>query len=314
MQVRLKVVQGKPLGKQIILPVDRFVIGRAAECHLRPNSDLVDSQQCAIVSEGGEVRVEHLGRANGTHVNGMSVEGAVPVKTGDLLQVGPLVFAFDLVPLPREPKSANGTAEGPQAASALRTAPSPATEPVANSESPTEPETPDLIMEALSESSAAELVAALPDGQGGVAPAVAAPSLSASITPEPEGPVLEMAPEWESSADASEGDPSLEEPAAQTNVDAAANVQAATTNKELVTGADVGGDGDVMDWLMDGPEPASTGMSVGSTSANGSPSLDPTQSGEATPPNESKKNASYEKTSTAAADILRKWMQGGGQK
>ena len=124
MDVRLKVVQGKPLGKLFLLPPPRFLIGRADDCHLRPNSDLVDSHQCAIINDDSEVRVEHLGQANGTHVNGMAIKGEVKVKSGDLLQIGPLVFAFELIATPDEPaKKSETTPAAEMTAKALSTDP-----------------------------------------------------------------------------------------------------------------------------------------------------------------------------------------------
>ena len=38
MEVKLVVVQGRPMGKEIPLPSTVFVIGRGAKCHLRPVS------------------------------------------------------------------------------------------------------------------------------------------------------------------------------------------------------------------------------------------------------------------------------------
>ncbi|MBI3466433.1 MAG: FHA domain-containing protein [Planctomycetes bacterium] len=94
MNVALIVVRGKPEGMSIPLVSGGFLIGRGPECHLRPNSDLVGRRHCLITLVGNEVRVRDLQSANGTLINGERISSEVVVHTGDLLQVGPLVFEF----------------------------------------------------------------------------------------------------------------------------------------------------------------------------------------------------------------------------
>ncbi len=96
MEVRLKVVSGSHAGKQIRLNKAEFLIGRAEECHLRANSDLVSRRHCAILSNASQVVVKDFGSRNGTKVNGTLIEGQQPLQTGDHLQVGPLEFEVHL--------------------------------------------------------------------------------------------------------------------------------------------------------------------------------------------------------------------------
>jgi pSer/pThr/pTyr-binding forkhead associated (FHA) protein len=97
MEIRLLVVQGKPLGKEIPVKESRFLIGRSDECHLRPNSELVSRTHCQITVESGVVRLRDLGSSNGTIVNGERVTEDVVIDDGDLVQVGPLGFQVILV-------------------------------------------------------------------------------------------------------------------------------------------------------------------------------------------------------------------------
>jgi hypothetical protein len=92
MDLKLLVVQGKPEGKEIPVQVPRFIIGRSAECQLRPNSELISRHHCQISVNGDEVTIMDLGSSNGTIVNGERITEEVPINDGDLVQVGPLGF------------------------------------------------------------------------------------------------------------------------------------------------------------------------------------------------------------------------------
>jgi pSer/pThr/pTyr-binding forkhead associated (FHA) protein len=97
MEIRLLVVQGKPLGKEIPVKEARFLIGRSDECHLRPNSELVSRVHCQVTVDGETVRLRDLGSSNGTIVNGERLSDEVVINDGDLVQVGPLGFQVILV-------------------------------------------------------------------------------------------------------------------------------------------------------------------------------------------------------------------------
>lgn len=97
MEIRLLVVQGKPLGKEIPVKESRFLIGRSDECHLRPNSELVSRTHCQITIDGDTARLRDMGSSNGTIVNGERVTEEVVINDGDLVQVGPLGFQVILV-------------------------------------------------------------------------------------------------------------------------------------------------------------------------------------------------------------------------
>ena len=92
MDLRLLVVQGKPIGKEIPIKSASFVIGRSDECHLRPNSELVSRTHCQFTVEGETVRLRDLGSSNGTIVNGERITEEVLINDGDMVQVGPLGF------------------------------------------------------------------------------------------------------------------------------------------------------------------------------------------------------------------------------
>jgi pSer/pThr/pTyr-binding forkhead associated (FHA) protein len=102
MNVYLEVTNGARQGQRIALPQGEFLVGRGAECHLRPGSAAVSKRHCALRVEAGRLFVRDLGSANGTKVNSCRVEGDdFELRMGDLLEIGPLAFVVQL-PAPSE--------------------------------------------------------------------------------------------------------------------------------------------------------------------------------------------------------------------
>jgi len=96
MEVKLVVVGGRHAGKEIPVTGPQFLIGRGERCQLRPQSDLVSREHCAIIIEEGSVLVRDLNSRNGTFVNDQRVEGSRKLHSGDRLKVGPLEFEVRL--------------------------------------------------------------------------------------------------------------------------------------------------------------------------------------------------------------------------
>lgn len=91
-QVKLKVQAGSNAGKEIPVPMSRFLIGRSDECQLRPKSDAISRNHCSILINDDDVSVRDLNSRNGTFVNDERVTGDQPLKDGDKLRVGKLEF------------------------------------------------------------------------------------------------------------------------------------------------------------------------------------------------------------------------------
>ena len=92
MQVKLKVLLGKSAGKEIPIPVSRFLIGRAEDCHMRPKSDAISRNHCAILVSEDKVVIRDLNSRNGTVVNGERIETDCELKMGDRIRLGKLEF------------------------------------------------------------------------------------------------------------------------------------------------------------------------------------------------------------------------------
>jgi pSer/pThr/pTyr-binding forkhead associated (FHA) protein len=99
MNVKLLVVQGRPVGKSLLFPSGDYYFGRGPECHVRPDSDWVSRQHCLLRVTADGVFLRDLGSRNGTLVNGMLVTADQRLAHGDQVQIGPLVFEVFLEPL-----------------------------------------------------------------------------------------------------------------------------------------------------------------------------------------------------------------------
>jgi pSer/pThr/pTyr-binding forkhead associated (FHA) protein len=92
MDLKLKVLDGKNAGQAIPVSGKKFFIGRAEDCHLRPNSDLISRHHCVLLVEEGYIGLRDFGSKNGTFVNDDRIIGERELKPGDRLTIGPLHF------------------------------------------------------------------------------------------------------------------------------------------------------------------------------------------------------------------------------
>src|SRR5215475_15645772 len=96
MELTIKLLSGSSAGKEIKIPVNKFLIGRASDCHLRPHSDLISRHHCVLLVEEGFCAVRDFGSRNGTFVNEEQVVGQRELKNGDRMKVGNLEFEVQL--------------------------------------------------------------------------------------------------------------------------------------------------------------------------------------------------------------------------
>jgi pSer/pThr/pTyr-binding forkhead associated (FHA) protein len=94
MQMQLKVLSGNHVGKLIAVNHDKFLIGRADDCHLRPKSDSISRRHCAILHKDGRILLVDLKSRNGTSVNDKMLDPAKAkiLKDGDRIKIGKLEF------------------------------------------------------------------------------------------------------------------------------------------------------------------------------------------------------------------------------
>src|ERR1700682_1180070 len=97
MKLSLEVLtEGRQKGKLLPITLAQFLIGRDAQCHLRPASPLISKRHCALLQREGKVFVRDFDSTNGTFVNDQPVKGEVELKHKDQLKIGPIGFVVVL--------------------------------------------------------------------------------------------------------------------------------------------------------------------------------------------------------------------------
>ena len=92
MGIQLVVASGSRAGQIIPIAGERFVIGRADDCNLKPRSELISRYHCEILLVDGEVFARDLGSKNGVFLNDHQITETQELTNGDKLTIGPLEF------------------------------------------------------------------------------------------------------------------------------------------------------------------------------------------------------------------------------
>jgi ABC transport system ATP-binding/permease protein len=93
LETQISILAGLPPRSEIITG-ENVVVGRAAEVDLILSHPEVSRRHCRILWEGENWFVEDLGSQRGTAVNGSLISGRTSLKSGDQIQIGPVVLAF----------------------------------------------------------------------------------------------------------------------------------------------------------------------------------------------------------------------------
>ncbi|MDR0327480.1 MAG: FHA domain-containing protein [Planctomycetaceae bacterium] len=96
MSIQLVVASGTRAGQVIPIVGERFVIGRADDCHLKPRSELVSRYHCEIFLKEGNAFVRDMGSKNGVFLNENQISEVKTLNNGDRLAVGPLNFFVNI--------------------------------------------------------------------------------------------------------------------------------------------------------------------------------------------------------------------------
>ncbi len=68
------------------------VLGRRHGCDLRIPLPTVSRRHCEIERNGETLKIRDLDSSGGTFVNDKRIQGESPVKAGDYIRIGPLIF------------------------------------------------------------------------------------------------------------------------------------------------------------------------------------------------------------------------------
>lgn len=86
-EAAIRILSGALQGRTVVLQ-QRMVAGRAADCAIALDDELVSRRHAAFERAGGAVTVTDLDSHNGTYVNGERISGTVPLAAGDLVRLG----------------------------------------------------------------------------------------------------------------------------------------------------------------------------------------------------------------------------------
>ncbi|MEL6497667.1 MAG: FHA domain-containing protein [Planctomycetota bacterium] len=111
MNATLLVIRADGQSQEITIRQDRVIVGRDRSAHLRVPSRSVSRQHCEFVVEDGAVVLRDLGSSNGTFVNRERVQES-ELNPGDLVSVGPAVFALRVDGEPADLDPADAHARG----------------------------------------------------------------------------------------------------------------------------------------------------------------------------------------------------------
>lgn len=120
---------GKQEGKVLEIKLPQFLIGRDAQCQLRPASPLISKRHCAILQRDGKAFIRDFDSTNGTFVNDEPVKGERELHHEDVLKIGPIEFKVTIsqvaAPTPAPPtKSSTNTPVPPTKSLPPKSAPS----------------------------------------------------------------------------------------------------------------------------------------------------------------------------------------------
>lgn len=120
MKVNLVVASGVHQGKVVPIVGPQFLVGRDPQCHLRPASQAVSKQHCAVLVRDGKVYLKDYGSTNGTVLNDEIVQGEErEIRNNDSLKIGPLDFTVRIEPTVAKPDGTPLPELNPEAAAAL---------------------------------------------------------------------------------------------------------------------------------------------------------------------------------------------------
>jgi len=95
----LVVIAGKELGQRVDLVGEEVQIGRAEQCSLSINSDLVSRHHATVLAVGDKHVLRDENSTNGSYVNDKRVEGPYELVDGDQIKIGRTVIKYTRSPL-----------------------------------------------------------------------------------------------------------------------------------------------------------------------------------------------------------------------
>jgi pSer/pThr/pTyr-binding forkhead associated (FHA) protein len=93
---RLNIVAGPAQGRAYTLGGTGAFIGRGEDCAVMLMGDGTVSRRHALIrNDGRQITVEDAGSTHGTYLGGQRITSAVPLRRGDIIQIGQTLLRFE---------------------------------------------------------------------------------------------------------------------------------------------------------------------------------------------------------------------------
>lgn len=92
---RLLVINGSEAGKAFDLSALEVIIGRQTGVQIQLDGQKVSRRHARVVRQGDDLRIEDLGSANGTLLNGKRLQAPTVLRVRDEIGIGPYVLRFE---------------------------------------------------------------------------------------------------------------------------------------------------------------------------------------------------------------------------
>ncbi len=90
----LVVISGKPLGKSFFLTKESMVLGRDLSADISIGETSISRKHTEFTMSQDGIHCKDMGSTNGTFVNDVKVDAAVPLNDGDLIRCGNTILKF----------------------------------------------------------------------------------------------------------------------------------------------------------------------------------------------------------------------------
>jgi hypothetical protein len=85
-------------GKRMLLPPRGATIGRSRDCDVMLEDSGVSRRHATLRPQGTIWEIEDLGSTNGVRVNGLAIQGARELRSGDRIEMGSTEILFEMAP------------------------------------------------------------------------------------------------------------------------------------------------------------------------------------------------------------------------
>lgn len=85
-------------GRRLLVPPRGAALGRSRDCDIVLEDSGISRRHAELRPEGAAWTVEDLGSTNGVRVNGLTIQGAHQLQSGDRLEMGSTEMLFEMTP------------------------------------------------------------------------------------------------------------------------------------------------------------------------------------------------------------------------